>query len=326
MSYQNGPPEPYEYTPPFGPPDMEPDEAYDGQMMQQGFQPGFRPPGPGPWPPGPHPGPGPGPWPPGVRPPVGWLPERWGKYSWPFWGWWGYRLRNAYQDIKHLTSLIQDVVVGMISAGIVAPGPNSPVPGPGGGTGTGTAPPVSVGPTAPANPQTGALWFDTTSDTLKVWDGTEWAGVGAGAGVTDGSNAQPGQIGEFVTFTQNFTVDGTAGGTGIVALGPLGPGDWDVQMTYAQQADWGTTEWLGSFVVVAQPYPTGVGAGLSAGWSTGDSGGGEGGLDMPFITPTVRANITTPTTFSFVWTLVGIGALGTGTAPMTATLMARRMR
>ena len=33
---------------------------------------------------------------------------------------------------------------------------------------------VTVGPTAPVNPLVGALWFDTGSDTLMVWDGSTW--------------------------------------------------------------------------------------------------------------------------------------------------------
>lgn len=44
-------------------------------------------------------------------------------------------------------------------------------------TGGGT----SVGPTPPASPGTGDQWFDTSNNTLNVWDGTQWVPVdGAG--------------------------------------------------------------------------------------------------------------------------------------------------
>ena len=36
-----------------------------------------------------------------------------------------------------------------------------------------------MGPTAPASPQVGWQWFNTTNDILSVWDGTTWQPVKA---------------------------------------------------------------------------------------------------------------------------------------------------
>jgi len=49
-----------------------------------------------------------------------------------------------------------------------------------------------VGPTPPANPATGALWYDTTTALLMVWNGAAWVpsavgGGGGGATVTVGT-------------------------------------------------------------------------------------------------------------------------------------------
>lgn len=205
------PPDDYDYTPPW-PPEMDEDEAYDESMMERGWQQGFRPPGPRPpFPnmPGIRPpiGQVPPPRPPGGMPP-GWAPERWARHPWPFWGWWGYRLRNAWKDIKYLTDLIHDIVKAMFSNpveaaelilgailqlikdGIIAPGPNSPVAGPGGGPGTGITGPI--------------------------------------IGVTDGSDAAPGQVGEFLHgVTQIATSPGV---TVLTTVSPLTvpAGDWDL--------------------------------------------------------------------------------------------------
>lgn len=40
-----------------------------------------------------------------------------------------------------------------------------------------SGPPTAVGPTPPAGPTTGDLWFDTGNNTLNVWDGMAWVPV-----------------------------------------------------------------------------------------------------------------------------------------------------
>jgi len=48
-------------------------------------------------------------------------------------------------------------------------------------------------------------------------------------GVTNGADAQPGQVGEYVMLSAQFTI-GTALGTQVLTLGTLQPGDWDITM------------------------------------------------------------------------------------------------
>lgn len=55
------------------------------------------------------------------------------------------------------------------------------VPGEG-GAGSGTNP----GPTPPADPNTGDLWFDINNNLLFVWSGTEWIPIEGGGGGTGG--------------------------------------------------------------------------------------------------------------------------------------------
>lgn len=106
-----------------------------------------------------------------------------------------------------------------------------------GGAGGGTS--VEVGDTPPASPGPGALWWDTVNVKLFMWDGGQWVVVsnvpeggatGGGPpfmGVTDGSDAAPGEIGEFlIASASNVTV--TSGNAAYPVILPLTPGDWDV--------------------------------------------------------------------------------------------------
>jgi hypothetical protein len=51
----------------------------------------------------------------------------------------------------------------------------------------------NAGPTAPATPAVGDLWFNTTDNTLNVWNGTAWEPVGApsAGGAATVSNTPP---------------------------------------------------------------------------------------------------------------------------------------
>ena len=51
---------------------------------------------------------------------------------------------------------------------------------PEGGSG-GSNPPVYVGEDAPADPETGELWFDTDNNTLNLFDGDDWINIAAGS-------------------------------------------------------------------------------------------------------------------------------------------------
>lgn len=87
---------------------------------------------------------------------------------------------------------------------------------------------ITFASTAPPNPVRGHLWWDGT--TLRLFDGGAWVNIGpltTPTGVTDGSNAQPGQVGEFMRFSVNVPFTATTLTNVNVQLGTLSPGDWD---------------------------------------------------------------------------------------------------
>ena len=57
-------------------------------------------------------------------------------------------------------------------------------------------------------------------------------------GVTNGSQAQPGQVGEFIQFSSVNTVNIPSGGSQVfnLPMGVLQPGDWEIQAYIAVQA------------------------------------------------------------------------------------------
>jgi len=70
-------------------------------------------------------------------------------------------------------------------------------------------------------------------------------------GVTNGTDAQPGQVGEFVEFNVNATYPATVPNTQTLSMGVLQPGDWDVYSFF------GTLNATGGVVFQALPQPTG---------------------------------------------------------------------
>ena len=53
---------------------------------------------------------------------------------------------------------------------------------------------TAIGPVAPANPDTGQLWFDTADQynlTMKIWDGSVWQIAGGGSGAVEVSTNAP---------------------------------------------------------------------------------------------------------------------------------------
>ena len=113
---------------------------------------------------------------------------------------------------------------------------------------------VTVAPTAPASPSVGQLWFNTSNNHLMTYLGSGpgggWqdAGGGAGMGVTNGSSAAIGEVGEVVTAI-TASGSGLALGSGAVGLvlcsAVLTAGDWDLDGTVSmltgsntQNFDW----------------------------------------------------------------------------------------
>lgn len=108
---------------------------------------------------------------------------------------------------------------------------------------------VAFGTTPPASPNPGDLWFDPVEGQLYIYfnDGTssQWVvtinqgGGGGGAGgpqmgVTDGSNAAPGEVGEFMSNsgTSSLYFGAITNGSNVertIGTLTLSAGDWDVR-------------------------------------------------------------------------------------------------
>lgn len=257
MSPYEGPMQPYG--------DFEPDEDFEPMQMRGGssWQPGWRPPhapppGCGPWS-----GPGPG------------------GGGWPFWGYWGFRLRNAWRDIKFLQKVVHDIVNDMVDDGLIAPGPNAPTTGPGSGTGTTT-------------------------------------GV---KGVTDGSDAAPGMVGEFMKGQVDIAFGGYPQIT-QTTVSPLvlSPGDWDIRaaMSFTVPIN------VGSFQL--SPIPTGVSNSMIGAIGVSDPTAWAMQNALSLIGKTARGSVSVPTLlpFSIYISQLGLTTMTAGTA--TLFVEARRMR
>jgi hypothetical protein len=137
-------------------------------------------------------------------------------------------------------------------------------------------------------------------------------------GVTDGSDAKPGEIGEYFlnVTTFNFTA---AQQTQNVNAGVIGPGDWDVIGAFMPSV--GTS----GIKFNLSPVPTGVTTDMSGlTFDQGDpTASGPTSGAMVISTP-ARALIKVPTLFSFSVNTNFAGTVQAGTA--TFTLQARRVR
>jgi hypothetical protein len=142
-------------------------------------------------------------------------------------------------------------------------------------------------------------------------------------GVTDGSNAAAGNIGEFVQIVGTMAyADVPTHTNGMISVGVVSPGDWDL-WAYAQ-----LPTFVNGFNFALKPVPTGMSNSLA---------GVQGALDASQMTTventllvgqTGRGNFTVPTLLAFncdVWQPTTAGA-GTGPGTMTLTVGARRRR
>lgn len=207
---------------------------------------------------------------------------------------------------------------------------------------------VTVSATPPASPVAGALWWDTIRAQLYVWydDGSsqQWVvAVNQGApdlsgylpiaggtltgpltpagivGVTDGSNAAAGMVGEFISSGVNSGVPVTATVRANANALLLPAGDWDVQGACSFTLSAGTATNLQAYVGTVSnniaPGATGspgyaviTGAGLTTG--------------NMLQTGQARFNLVTPTTI-----YLGIFAnFSGGTCTAAASITARRAR
>lgn len=139
-------------------------------------------------------------------------------------------------------------------------------------------------------------------------------------GVTDGSDAGPGQVGEFVTGTATLAYTANANTTGAVSPIVMQPGDWDINSTVICSSNPGGVHWM------LNPVPTGVSNDLQ-GW-TGELIGGGGTSINPGLNigRSARGSFSVPTLLAFSVTINNSTnpTLPAGTA--TLTVEARRRR
>jgi hypothetical protein len=107
-------------------------------------------------------------------------------------------------------------------------------------------------------------------------------------GVTDGSNAAPGMIGEWVAMAANFNIP-TASQLGLaVTVGVLSPGDWTC-FAYAN-----TSVVVSDLSFRLVPVPAGFSNSMD-----GAVGSFPGMLNATIVGPPARASITVPTLVAF---------------------------
>lgn len=100
-------------------------------------------------------------------------------------------------------------------------------------------------------------------------------------GVTDGSDAKPGYIGEFVNFTSGSLSFPTTSNTQTISIGVLSPGDWDC---WANTTDMDVHD----ATMTVNPQPTGFSSDMYV--ATGSAA-----ELVTLVSPMVRASLTVPT-------------------------------
>lgn len=108
---------------------------------------------------------------------------------------------------------------------------------------------VSFGQVPPPNPVRGHFWWNGT--TLQMFDGAAWVSIvggAGGAGVTDGSDAGPGIVGEVMSAASVTQLNAAASETNFTVINTLNltPGDWEVNASLFINTSMvgGTASWV----------------------------------------------------------------------------------
>lgn len=155
---------------------------------------------------------------------------------------------------------------------------------------------VSFSPTPPDNPIRGHLWWDGTS--LHLFDGAVWESIGPAtssvlAGVTDGSNAAPGYVGEFITGNSAFNYPAATYTTFNLTPLVMPAGDWNMW------AFMGVSTAIDSATFYLNPIPLGVSNGMGA--LSGVKGTPTGPVSelATMVCPMARGSFSVPTALAF---------------------------
>jgi hypothetical protein len=137
-------------------------------------------------------------------------------------------------------------------------------------------------------------------------------------GVTDGSAALPGNIGEYMDFTVTQSVTLVASVSQIVNfnMGVLSPGDWDVMAFLTPSLE------LNVVTYVLSPQPTGFSTNMAASQAT-TAGPMQPEIWATLASARARASITVPTLIVFA---VNLGSQVASTGNVSMNVTARRMR
>lgn len=195
--------------------------------------------------------------------------------------------------------------------------------------------------TFPTNPSVGDIY--TSGNQSWQWNGTAWVNanasgpnyvpIGGGVmqgplalmGVTDGSNAAPGQVGEYAYVQTSTATNLTAQTTVALLTLPLTAGDWDVGAFVAFNVSGGGGRWQAFISTTSGNIGSLGGTGAIAG-STLAFNQRSNGQDTPgggFDVGTQRFNLTAAAN---VYLNVQCGAVTSGTPNASGRLYARRMR
>jgi hypothetical protein len=162
---------------------------------------------------------------------------------------------------------------------------------------------VSFGASAPANPVRGHMWWD--GKTFWLFDGAAWVAVGGTntplLGVTDGSNALPGYVGEFLSWSATLNFQATTVSQNV-PIGILPPGDWDLG---GFAGGWSVP--VQASEISLNPQPPGFSSSMVS-FMLGEY--------MPMTA--ARASISVATTLLFVSNVTGVSAAGNGQLNITA--------
>jgi hypothetical protein len=189
---------------------------------------------------------------------------------------------------------------------------------------------ITVSDTPPPNPSQGALWWESVNGQMYVFynDGSssQWAPttnqMGGGymplQGVTDGSDAKPGQIGEVISSaiaTPGVTLP--TGAWSVITNIPLTAGDWDVQGEV-----WTAGSPTGIILISGAVSPNNGTPPLSGISAARNTIGGtlSGAQAIPLRTCRVSVSATTP------YYLAGLATFSSGTYTAYGNIWARRTR
>jgi hypothetical protein len=150
------------------------------------------------------------------------------------------------------------------------------------------------------------------------------AGSGPIIGVTDGSSAAPGEVGEFLSQSESGSFVATAGGgSAVYAALTLTPGDWDVSST-VQLTNINNSFYYNGMEITISNAATVVGEYL---WRGNFNVAAGGIIDGIFTTPTFRVSTSSPLLLTGMAEVLGVFVgTGTGTVDWSANTVARRRR